>query len=164
MRSRSHGHAVTAARHQIKMVALWSLLQWCRWPHVAQGSKGSESIPELFSLKRMNVLSASEKPLTSRTTKKGSLASNLQALLQSCTCPSFHVQQTTWTYMARKKLLPSKHKASTCKHARWKTRLVMLTAFTLSQIASANAIVHLLSKHKEISLLFGGSFLMGKRD
>lgn len=44
------------------------------------------------------------------------------------------------------------------------TPLIVLTALTLSQIASANAIVHLLSKHKEISLLFGGSFLMGKRN
>lgn len=82
----------------------------------------------------------------------------------SCMCFSFHIHQTTWTHMVRTKLIPPKDKAFACEHALWKTPLAVLTAFTPSQIASVNAIVHLLSKHKEISLFFGGSFLMGKRD
>lgn len=69
-----------------------------------------------------------------------------------------------WTYTVRKKQIPAMHGAAAWEHTHWKPPLVVLTAFVLSQIASANAIVHLLSKHKEISLLFGGSFLMEKRD
>lgn len=73
-------------------------------------------------------------------------------------------QISIWTYVVRKKQIPAMHRAAAWEHTHWKPPLVVLTAFALSQIASANAIVHLLSKHKEISLLFGGSFLMEKRD
>lgn len=48
---------------------------------MAQGSKGSESIPQPFSMK-INLLSATGNPLTSKASeKKKSLASDLPSLL-----------------------------------------------------------------------------------
>lgn len=82
---------------------------------MAQGSKGSQSIPQPFSLK-INLLSATENPLTSKATKKKknrSLASDLQSLLAVL---YMSILPQIPDHMGRKKLISSKCKACVHEH------------------------------------------------